>query len=147
MSFVFANAIVRLFKTRNIDIEKLRSSIDSAMVQSCQGRDAERTESVKVSGTKSITASVTLKDVTKATKIEATRPLRFAYLSQTLSNLEKVYCAPRNVELSGDLETWMLDFQKPAPKTEADPAPTPADGTASAEPVAETEPEPEPVQA
>ena len=110
MSFVFSNSIVRWMKLERVSMETVRQSIDSAIAESVKGSASERTETVRVSGSKTITASVTVKDVTKAGKLAVNLPLRFAYLSQTLSTLEKVGCAPSNIIPEKELAEWAMQF-------------------------------------
>lgn len=97
-------------KLERIAMEAVRQSIDSAIAESVKGSASERTETVRISGTKTMTASVTVKDVTKAGKLAVNLPLRFAYLSQTLSTLEKVGCAPSNIIPEKELAEWAMQF-------------------------------------
>lgn len=110
MPFVFSNSVVRWMKSEKINVEAVRSAIDSAIAESVKDSASERTETVRVSGTKTVTASVTVKDVTKAGKLPVNRPLRFAYFSQTLSTLEKVNCAPHSVVPEKELAEWASQF-------------------------------------
>lgn len=116
VSFVFSNSVVRWMKSEKVNVEAVRSAIDSAIAESVKDSASERTETVRVSGSKTVTASVTVKDVTKAGKLPVNRPLRFAYLSQTLSVLEKVNCAPYSVVPEKELAEWALQFtEEPEP--------------------------------